>query len=188
MYTRDSARVFDVARWFPTHYQFHNEPLRLIASIANGMGFYGADAFVSATNAKQYQRRMRTQEAIASGKPAKVNPRTGRWTVLGEDDDADESMADPDETHLTASHIQPTPTRASLISEMFYGYLMLCASSYQPAMGRYPVLTQGICSGRWPCSPTTRSCAWCAVSHASVARPTARWTIGIIRLSRVFRF
>ena len=136
MYTRDSTRAFDVARWLPTHYQFHNEPLRVIASVANGMGFYGVDAFVSATNTKQYQRRMRTQEAIVTGRPAKVNSRTGRWTTAGaDDDDADESLADGDESRITEISTQPVPTKSSPISEMFYGYLMLCAGSYQPAMG-----------------------------------------------------
>lgn len=127
--------MFDIARWFPTHYQFHNEPLRLISSIANGLGFYGVDAFVSATNTKQYQRRMRTQEAIVTGRPAKVNPRTGRWTTVGaEDDEADETI-DGDEPRLGSTNAQQVPTKSSPISEMFYGYLMLCASSYQPAMG-----------------------------------------------------
>ncbi|WFD41783.1 hypothetical protein MPSI1_000419 [Malassezia psittaci] len=135
MYSCDFARVFDVARWFPTHYQFHNEPLRLIASIANGTGLYGIDAFVSATNTKQYQRRMRTQEAIANGRPAKINPRTGRWTTAGaEEDDQDDSIADGEPSRAWDMQPQPAPTKPSPISEMFYGYLMLCAGSYQPAM------------------------------------------------------
>ena len=136
MYSRDYIRVFDVARWFPTHYQFHNEPLRLITSVANGMGLFGVDAFVSATNTKQYQRRMRTQEAVASGHPAKFNARTGRWTTAGaDDDDFDETMADGDDTRTLGTTPQPIQTKPSPISEMFYGYLMLCAGSYQPAMG-----------------------------------------------------
>lgn len=170
MYARDAARVFDIARWFPTHYQFHNEPIRLIASVANGLGFYGVDAFVSATNTKQYQRRMRTQEAIASGKPAKVNPRTGRWTTVGADDDedggADDMALDPDDRVAENATVQPLPTRPSPISEMFYGYLMLCASSYQPAMGtfadspRLPAACAGFASYRPAAVPLVQ----CSVS------------------------
>ncbi|WFC97699.1 hypothetical protein MYAM1_000418 [Malassezia yamatoensis] len=107
-----------------------------LASVANGTGLYGVDAFVSATNTKQYQRRMRTQEAIANGRPAKINPRTGRWTTAGaEDDDQDDTIADGEPSRAWDMQPQPAPTKPSPISEMFYGYLMLCAGSYQPAMG-----------------------------------------------------
>ncbi|WFD05863.1 hypothetical protein MVES1_001197 [Malassezia vespertilionis] len=139
MYARDHARVFDIVRWFPTHFQFHDEPLRLIASIANAMGFYGVDAFVSATNTKQYQRRMRTHEAIVSGKPAKINTRSGRWTMAYTGEDEEQGAEEQeDESRLApgiSSKAQPLPTQSSPIGEMFYGYLMLCANSYQPAMG-----------------------------------------------------
>ena len=132
MYARDHVRVFDVARWFAATLQFSNEPLRLITSLANGAGFYGVDGFVSATNAKLYQRRMRTHEAIVAGRPARINQRTGRWTLVGQgigddDDDDDESRA--------SFPVQPLPTKSTPIGEMFYGYMMLCASSFQPAMG-----------------------------------------------------
>ncbi|KAL4400990.1 transcription factor TFIIIC complex protein [Malassezia pachydermatis] len=133
MYLRDAPRVFDIARWFPTTFQFHNEPLRLIASLANSLGFYGVDAFVSSTNTKQYQRRMRTHEAIVAGQPAKVNPRTGRWTIAGVDDEDD--VGDESTLTLARAPAQVPPTKSSPIGEMFYGYLMLCANSYQPAMG-----------------------------------------------------
>ncbi|WFD30193.1 hypothetical protein MSPP1_001210 [Malassezia sp. CBS 17886] len=181
MYARDYVRVFDIARWFPTHYQFHNEPLRLTASLANGLGFYGVDSFVSATNTKQYQRRMRTHEAVVTGRPAKVNPRTGRWTMAGVDEEDEPALgskggggrggaagwgecdaesargADGSEGELQERSegawgepqdgdandlptleppaAQSQPTKPSPIGEMFYGYLMLCANSYQPAMG-----------------------------------------------------
>lgn len=132
LYSRDAMRVFDIARWLPTTYQFHNEPLRLMASLANSLGFYGVDAFVSATNTKQYQRRMRTHEAIVTGSTARVNSRTGRWTIAGVGDEEEEE--DEDES-ITPTHTQQLPTKSSPIGEMFYGYLMLCANSYQPAMG-----------------------------------------------------
>lgn len=131
LYAQDPARVFEIARWFPTTFQFHNEPLRLITSLANGLGFYGVDAFVSSTNTKQYQRRMRTHEAIVAGEPAKINQRTGRWTIAGVDED-DEAGGEEFTEH---SKTQPPPSKSSPIGEMFYGYLMLCANSYQPAMG-----------------------------------------------------
>ena len=44
LYARDPTRAFEIARWLPTTYQFHNEPLRLISSLANSLGFYGVDA------------------------------------------------------------------------------------------------------------------------------------------------
>ena len=40
IYARDYAKMFDIARWFAATLQFNNEPLRLIASLANGAGFY----------------------------------------------------------------------------------------------------------------------------------------------------
>lgn len=140
MYSRDFVRAFDIARWLPTTYQFHSEPLRLITSIANGFGFYGVDAFVSPTNTKQYQRRMRTHEAIVTGKPARINPRTGRWTTVGaeEEDDAagdDISVDDSKVQSALVAKAQPVPAESSPAGEIFYGYLMLCANSYQPAMG-----------------------------------------------------
>ena len=112
------ARVFDIARWFPTTYQFHNEPLRLIASLSNSLGFYSVDAFVSSTNTKQYQRRMRTHEAIVHGLPAKVNPRTGRWTIVGVD--AEEEPIEDESLHQIRA--QPPPTCPSPIEEIFYGW------------------------------------------------------------------
>ena len=134
LYSRDFARAFEIARWLPTTYQFHNEPLRLITSLANSLGFYGVDAFVSSTNTKQYQRRMRTHEAIIMGRPAKVNPRTGRWTMVGVDDDDEKGAAGTDE-YSNTTKAQVPPTKSSPIGEIFYGYLMLCANSFQPAMG-----------------------------------------------------
>lgn len=133
LYARDFTRAFEIARWLPTTYQFHNEPLRLISSLANSLGFYGVDAFVSSTNTKQYQRRMRTHEAIVTGGPTKVNPRTGRWTMVGADEDDDKSLGAGE---LVGKIQAPTPpTKSSPIGEIFYGYLMLCANSFQPAMG-----------------------------------------------------
>ena len=142
LYARDPVRVFDIVRWLPTHYQFHNEPLRLIISIANGLGFYGVDAFVSPTNTKQYQRRMRTHEAIVAGKPARINPRTGRWTTVGADEENDPAGDDISLEPAGGSQAQPklqqpVPTKSSPVGEIFYGYLMLCANSYQPAMGTF---------------------------------------------------
>lgn len=133
LYARDPTRAFEIARWLPTTYQFHNEPLRLISSLANSLGFYGVDAFVSSTNTKQYQRRMRTHETIVSGGPIKLNPRTGRWTMMGVDEEDDKGMGNDDLVGKVQA--QAPPTKSSPIGEIFYGYLMLCANSFQPAMG-----------------------------------------------------
>lgn len=156
IYARDYAKMFDIARWFAATLQFNNEPLRLIASLANGAGFYGVDGFVSATNAKLYQRRMRTHEAIVAGRPARINQRTGRWTLVGQGNDGDD---DEDDDESRASFpVQPIPTRSTPIGEMFYGYMMLCASSFQPAMGA-PHADQDISCARTSCSRTIRCCA-----------------------------
>ena len=118
LYSRDFARAFEIARWLPTTYQFHNEPLRLITSLANSLGFYGVDAFVSSTITKQYQRRMRTHEAIIMGRPAKINPRTGRWTMVGVDDDDEKGAAGADECSNTTYALVP-PTKSSRFRERF---------------------------------------------------------------------
>lgn len=174
LYARDPVRVFDIVRWLPTHYQFHNEPLRLIISIANGLGFYGVDAFVSPTNTKQYQRRMRTHEAIVAGKPARINPRTGRWTTVGADEENDPAGDDISLEPAGGSQAQPklqqsVPTKSSPVGEIFYGYLMLCANSYQPAMGTSTLSPHHADHSRLPVS-----CLCPAVGRRTTVSPVLR--------------
>ncbi len=67
LYTRDWPTVWCGVRWLAQEMQFHNLPLKLGASIANGGGFYGLGRMINNNDLKFYQRRMRQGEAVARG-------------------------------------------------------------------------------------------------------------------------
>ncbi|KAJ1030337.1 hypothetical protein NDA16_001247 [Ustilago loliicola] len=81
LYAKDWPTVWSSVRWMAQEMQFHNLPLKLGASIANGIGFHSLGRLISNNDIKFYQRRMRQGEAIARGAPCKFSTHSRRWQV-----------------------------------------------------------------------------------------------------------
>lgn len=81
LYARDWPTVWSAIRWLAQEMQFHNLPLKLAASIANGTGIHSLGRLISNVDIKFYQRRMRQAEAVARGAPCKFSTYNRRWQV-----------------------------------------------------------------------------------------------------------
>ena len=81
LYARDWPTVWSCIRWMAQEMQFHNFPLKLGASIANGTGFHSLGRLISNNDLKFYQRRMRQAEAVARGAPCRFSTHNKRWQV-----------------------------------------------------------------------------------------------------------
>lgn len=81
LYARDWPTVWSGLRWLAQEMQFHNLPLKLAASIANGAGFHSLGRMISNNDVKFYQRRMRQAEAVAKGAPCTYSMKNKRWQV-----------------------------------------------------------------------------------------------------------
>lgn len=81
LYARDAPTVVDSLKLFITSYQFHNEPLRIMLTIANSTGFYTQAAFSAPSNLKTFLRRSRIHESIVQGCRCSFNTSTRKWVV-----------------------------------------------------------------------------------------------------------
>ncbi|SNX81647.1 related to transcription factor TFIIIC subunit [Melanopsichium pennsylvanicum] len=83
LYARDWPTVWSGVRWLAQDLQFHNLPLKLGASIANGTGLHSLGRLIANNDLKYYQRRMRQAEAVARGAPCKFSTQNKKWIVAG---------------------------------------------------------------------------------------------------------
>ncbi|GAC73563.1 RNA polymerase III transcription factor TFIIIC [Moesziomyces antarcticus T-34] len=81
LYARDWSTVWGCLRWMAQEMQFHNFPLQLAASLANGTGFHSLGRLISNNDIKFYQRRMRQGEAVARGATCRFSTHNRRWQV-----------------------------------------------------------------------------------------------------------
>jgi general transcription factor 3C polypeptide 3 (transcription factor C subunit 4) len=91
-----------------TEYQFHNEPLRIIFTLANSIGFSSLSVLTEQASLKKYHRRIRVHDVIAQGGPCVFSRTNKRWVVKvklnkelgngmeedGESDDEEEGEGD----------------------------------------------------------------------------------------------
>ncbi len=133
-------------------HQFNNDPFRfLLAALSNG-GLDANEAFVATNFQKVALREMRLWEANARGDPLVLRQNGARWIAIQSDEvvDDDENPGVEDGTSMkkgkkaesrtpksfTPLEHSPIPVRPKKMSPLVYscyGYVMLCARSYQSA-------------------------------------------------------
>ncbi|KAJ1030979.1 hypothetical protein NDA18_002204 [Ustilago nuda] len=117
LYARDWPTVWSSVRWLAQEMQFHNLPLMLGASIANGTGFHSLGRLISNNDLKFYQRRMRQGEAIARGAPCKFSTHSKRWQVPAHISDALRSMKNGEPFNVDGSDGADNKPRRDLAEE-----------------------------------------------------------------------
>ncbi|PWN18991.1 TPR-like protein [Microstroma glucosiphilum] len=80
-YARDFSPPFEVLRQLTSHWQFHNMPIRLLASLSHISGFYGLDAYTSHKIQKLLVRRSRVHEVIVNNGKWEYAPLAGRYVA-----------------------------------------------------------------------------------------------------------
>ena len=134
-------------------HQFNNDPFRfLLAALSNG-GLDANEAFIATNFQKVALRELRLWEANARGDPLVLRQNGARWIAIQGDDglDDDENPGTEAGTSMrkvkkatepktaksfTPQEDSPTPVRPKKMSPLVYacyGYVMLCARSYQSA-------------------------------------------------------
>jgi hypothetical protein len=62
-------------------YQFHNEPLRILLTMANATGFSTLNVYSQPNNLKFFLRRSRIHEGVVQGVKVGYNTSQGHWVV-----------------------------------------------------------------------------------------------------------
>jgi len=62
-------------------YQFHNEPLRMLLTMANATGFSTLNVYSQPNNLKFFLRRSRIHEGVVQGVKVGYNTSQGHWVV-----------------------------------------------------------------------------------------------------------
>ncbi|EPQ28789.1 uncharacterized protein PFL1_03592 [Pseudozyma flocculosa PF-1] len=81
LYARDYDTIFRCIRWLCQEHQFHDQPIRLLASITNALGQQSLSRFVHNPDVKFYQRRMRQIEAIVHGLTCYFSDKTHHYII-----------------------------------------------------------------------------------------------------------
>ncbi|PWN38777.1 TPR-like protein [Ceraceosorus guamensis] len=80
LYARDAYTMLETARQLAVTWQFHAEPLRIVTTLANTLGFYAIDSYTAPHAQKSLLRRNRIHEAMVAREPHHF--RNDRWVVL----------------------------------------------------------------------------------------------------------
>ena len=81
LYAQDYGAVIEQIKFLTFDYQFHNEPLRILLTLANSMGYASAAALSQPNNLKNFLRRSRIHEVLVQGGNCSFARVTRRWVV-----------------------------------------------------------------------------------------------------------
>ncbi|UZJ52356.1 hypothetical protein CBS101457_001676 [Exobasidium rhododendri] len=81
LYAQQYGKTFDHLTFLTTEYQFHNEPLRIIFTLANSIGFSSFSFLNEQSSLKKFHRRIRIHDVIAQGGACVFSRTNKRWIV-----------------------------------------------------------------------------------------------------------
>jgi general transcription factor 3C polypeptide 3 (transcription factor C subunit 4) len=82
LYAQEYSVAIEAIKFLAFDYQFHNEPLRILLTLANSMGIASLAVFSQPNNLKTFLRRSRIHEVIVQGGKCEFTKKNnGRWVV-----------------------------------------------------------------------------------------------------------
>lgn len=131
LYAKDYVKMVTQIKFLTFAYQFHNEPLRILLTLANAVGSASLSALTQPNNLKTFLRRSRIQEVIVQGGACTYQRTNKRWVAKeplfesrqGEDvdflpDQDEEAQLDVDEDEEQDNEERTSsPTKGEIIGK-----------------------------------------------------------------------